>query len=875
MKSREPSQIVIEKISLFGEVLEYMETNQIEQAIDKLSKNICLGGLTEEDEIKYEQNIKENNSSIISFNQDQSNPTKFPNYDGSFKNDINTFLKGNKDISILYDIVLSEIKKIYHGYTHVENRLYNKINQYIKFSDAKNNTPMEIISKIKEISETLLETIKFIELYLFKNFQLLQKIFNKIDIKLSKIYGVESVSLFFLLDIFDLPNNELSYMLMFKIIDEESCILKFLSEKLDRQLKDAEPKDNPTDKIDSTEIKSTDNDAYLLDDKSKLTIVAYNAMLNIRDKYLKTINESIIDIDSYIYFRAKYYNKYIYIKGNYEIDTNLFLNNLTEDNDENINEEFLPINSLMDEEVIISKFIKKSIINRFLNYFKSQLSVFFKRNEKLIMLHAIQYNIILVLVFYWYTDYKMGFIQLALFFLGKIISKILFNSCLRKRKKIKQLLMYSNILLILSLIIPLFFKNNDYYTWIFCASRFLIGLSFSKNIETKFILNYVPKLLVKKTIKAYFCIIYLSLCFGFFLTSGFNYLSSFLFKKEENKGKEVGEIIIAGISIIILFINCIFFRDPNISDVISINKSETKKTFKDKAKESVEDKKDATSIFSYGKAKLISFKEKNKAKFYDQSLQKEVGAKNYEGTNQLFAILQKLILDENALRNSYTNQATRGYIIFLAILYFISSTILTYIPLINSIKNNEDNIFESKNKIWVFGFPYLLSFIIYKFKIIKISSDMSIKNLIILIFICFEIALNLIFTVFDKKFFAKTPIVFDSYYFYAFLSLILFCNNIIELFCIKVMIRELPIETKISSLNIDNYLDIHESVIRMFSFLLLFAMVYYELIMDEVYIRIGFVILCILACIIFFLYNFKRKQIALTKIINKVTYESF
>ena len=152
---------------------------------------------------------------------------------------------------------------------------------------------------------------------------------------------------------------------------------------------------------------------------------------------------------------------------------------------------------------------------------------------------------------------------------------------------------------------------------------------------------------------------------------------------------------------------------------------------------------------------------------------------------------------------------------------------------------------------------------------------MSIKNLIILIFICFEIGLNLIFTLFDSSFFEKTPICFDNYYFYAFLSLILFCNNIIELFCIKVMIRELPIETKISSLNIDNYLDIHESVIRMFSFLLLFAMVYYELIMDEVYIRIGFVILCILACIIFFLYNLKRKQIALTKIINKVTYESF
>ena len=41
------------------------------------------------------------------------------------------------------------------GYIHVENKLYNKINQYIKFSDSKNNTPMEIISKMKDISKTL------------------------------------------------------------------------------------------------------------------------------------------------------------------------------------------------------------------------------------------------------------------------------------------------------------------------------------------------------------------------------------------------------------------------------------------------------------------------------------------------------------------------------------------------------------------------------------------------------------------------------------------------------------------------------------------------------------------------------------------------
>ncbi len=886
---KESNQIIIDKMSLFGEVLEFVETNQIEQALDKLSKNIRLDGLMEEDEIKYEKKVNDNgSSSTVSYKINNPKRSRFPNYNGSFKSDINSFIQGenNKDIKLLYDIVLKEIKKIYHAYTHVENKLYNKINQYIKFSDAKNNTPMEIISKLKEISETLLDTIKFIELYLFKNFQILQKIFNRIDVKLSNTYGVESVSLFFLLDIFDLPNNELSYMLMFKIIDEESCVLKYLTKKLNGQLKDAEPQNNIIDNIETTEVKSTDNDACLLDDKSKLSLVAYNAMLNIRDKYLIKITESINDIDSYIYFRAKYYNKYIYIKGNYEIDTNLFLNNL-EDNDDNMNEEFLPINSLMDEEIIIGKFIKKSVINKFLNHFKSQLSIFYKRNEILIMLHTIQYNVVLVLVFYWYDNFEIGLIQLALFYIGKIVSKILFNSFLKKRKRLKNLLIGSNFLLIISLIIPLLFRENKYYTYIYFASRFLIGLSFSKNIETKFILTYVPKLLVKKTIKKYFSLIYLSLCFGFFLTSGLNYSLSFLIKSEDNNENNnntkkklninnIGEIIIAGISFIILIINCIFFRVQNYNDIIKSNnliKVETNKSQKEKGKENVEDKKETTSIFSYGKAKLISFKEKNKAKIFDQNLQFEVAEKNYEGTNQLFSILQKLIINENFLGNSYTNQAKKGHIIFFTLLYILSSTILVYNLLINP---NKKSIFESKNKIWIFGFPYLLSFLIYKFKIIKISNDISILNLIILIFICFEIGLNLIFLLFDNSFFPnKTPICFNNYYFFAFLSLILFCNNIIELFCLKVMIREIPIETKISSLNIDNYLDIHESIIRTFTFLVLFAMTYYDIIKDEFYIKIGFVIISILGCFSFFLYNFKRKQIALIKIINKVTYESF
>ena len=142
---------------------------------------------------------------------------------------------------------------------------------------------------------------------------------------------------------------------MFKIFDEETCVLKYITDILDNQLKNAKNKNN---NIENNEINLMDKDACLLDNKSTLSLAAYNAMENLKNKYIKNINESIINIDSYCYFRAKYYNKYIYIKGNYEVDTNLYLNYLNEDNDDN-NEEFLPLNSLMDEEVIINKFEKK------------------------------------------------------------------------------------------------------------------------------------------------------------------------------------------------------------------------------------------------------------------------------------------------------------------------------------------------------------------------------------------------------------------------------------------------------------------------------------------------------------------------------------
>ena len=400
-------------------------------------------------------------------------------------------------------------------------------------------------------------------------------------------------------------------------------------EKLNAQIKDN--KEN-SEKNENT----PDKESNLLD--QSMASPAYNAILNIKNKYINKINELIINIDAFSFFRAKYYNKFIYLKGNYEVDTNLFLNFINEDNDDN-NEEFLPINSLMDEEVIINKFINKSIINRFLIFFKSQLPNSFKKNEKIILFHTIQYNIISVFAIYSYKSFDYIFLNNAFFYLGKIFSKILFNIFIKKRNKIKNLLLTSNMILVVSLFIYMFFTEKSYYKYIYYFSRFLIGFSYSKNIETKFIINYIPKLLIKQEIKKYYCTILLSSSIGFILVSGFNYIFSLEeFNKEEKSNKfdnnNIMEIILGSIAIIILIINFIFFKEPNYYDIIKTRsrRSSSKNVIPEGV--NIEDKKDAASIFSYGKAKLISFKEKNKAKILEESLKLDIGQKNYEGTNQ-------------------------------------------------------------------------------------------------------------------------------------------------------------------------------------------------------------------------------------------------
>ena len=859
------------KFTIFDETLEDIDVTKITNLIDKISKNLPLEGLQEEEEINYEKGIE--STTIEETRTEESYPLFV---DGSFKLSIRTFLNNpkNKPIKDLFDRIKNEIQKIYRGYIRLENKLYEKINYMMKFADSENNKPLEIISKLKEIYEILLETKRFILHYYHRNLSCLQKLFIIIDDKLSNMFNVKSISLYYILKIFDLPNNELSYMLMFKIIDEESCILKNLTNRLIDQING-----NNSVSVRSSKIDSPNTQCLITEDS-----VAEDAINNLAEDYKEKIINVLIYIDSYEIFRAKYPNKFLYTRGNYILDSNKYLNDAKEeDEDNNNNDDSLPINSLMDEEVIIKKFIKKEIIEKFLENYKNKLRKSYKRNEKLILIHSIQFYLVAVLMLFGYRNFKSGLLEFALFNLGKIISKIIFNKLLMKQGKMKITLIFSNLLLIISLFLPLINnitekseENNEINSTIL-ISRLLAGFSYAKNIESRFLLNYVPKLIMYKTIKKYFFLRYLSLFIGFCLNSSLYFclkkLDDILAGTSENNYDKINqiEIIYATLSTIILFFNIILFKEPRYED---LQKSSSEKISENPTAK--DNKEETKTIFSYGKAKFISFGEKKKAQLLEETLKINSDNRNYEGTNQIFNTLSNLMLDEYKNSKSLTNKVTLGFNLLLLFTTIINIIIFYFQPIIN-----ENNIKGNKGKneeiqiCFIFGIPFFIGYIVSLFEIkncCNISKNISKLKMVVLIFFIIEICLSTLFFFLEKL--VRSGIKHFDIILNAYQSLLLLFNILIETLSIKVMVKLIPIEKKHCSMNIDNFFDIFESIIRFLTLVGLFLINDYNFLKDKNYYRL-LILSCYLICVIVFINQIlQKKQNALTKVMNKITFET-
>ena len=391
------------KSNFFSHNLEYIDENEISSFIQRIkTKNFSyFEGETEKD-ILFSESLK------------IESKIRYPLYNnGSFKEDIDNFLNQsiNKPIEMLFKQIENEINKIYICYIIVEDAIYNKIISLINFCDKKDEfSKLQIISRIKETSEILEESYKFINYYLFYNFSILKTIFENIDRELSEQFNVRSLSIIFLLKYFDKPNNELSYILMFKIFDEETLVLNYILNQLKSNIEL-----NSNNSIEYNIIYSLEDNKKLTNRESRILSdeteddknETINVMIDLMNDYIaKSYNmiKNINNIDSY---RVLYINYFIFIRGNInkdDNDNNLYRSVISSEDFSNDSEssELIAINSLMDEELIIKNFLNEEIINNFIDFFKSKLPLQYKINKFLIYIHYMQFYTISSIILFWY-----------------------------------------------------------------------------------------------------------------------------------------------------------------------------------------------------------------------------------------------------------------------------------------------------------------------------------------------------------------------------------------------------------------------------------------------------------------------------------------
>ena len=877
------------KSNFFSHNLEYIDENGILSFIQRIkTKNFSyFEGETEKD-ILFSESLK------------IESKIRYPLYNnGSFKEDIDNFLNQsiNKPIEMLFKQIENEINKIYICYIIVEDAIYNKIISLINFCDKKDEfSKLQIISRIKETSEILEESYKFINYYLFYNFSILKTIFENIDRELSEQFNVRSLSIIFLLKYFDKPNNELSYILMFKIFDEETLVLNYILNQLKTNIEL-----NSNNSIEYNIIYSLEDNKKLTNRESRILSdeteddknETINVMIDLMNDYIaKSYNmiKNINNIDSY---RVLYINYFIFIRGNInkdDNDNNLYRSVISSEDFSNDSEssELIAINSLMDEELIIKNFLNEEIINNFIDFFKSKLPLQYKINKFLIYIHYMQFYTISSIILFWYkknNEIKNICLYMISYCIGLFFSKILNSFLISKNISIKIIIIINNILLIISLF--LIFLNIEAFSddfYLLLINRFLIGLSYSNNIESKFLISYEPKLLVMETTHSFYglkyisifsAIIFISLINIFSGNINLNFFNSISFLNINSINENKHEFFFFGISFIILIINIALYRNIKYKDIIKMNNSNENILINSENKEIAKSLKQSAnsnfsnenrSVISYGKRKLISYKNKRQASYIDYNLKKYENKENYEGKNQIFIGINNLIFNENTCF-SYINRITFGFLFLLNITTINQQILLFIIPFRISEENSNPKIYYI-----IFSLSYLIGYLSFKFKksFIKSSND-KINNLntFILVILSSQIIfyMFLIFIIYFN----------ENDYALAICSILISSLNInVEIFITYLMSMIIPIEKKIFKTNINKFLDIDIILLRPFIFLLIYLIKDHfenELIINDFILFTISCVLCIIGTFIYYIFNYNISYTSLARIMNQISYE--
>ena len=902
----------MKKTNFFGHNLEKINQNEILTLISNLKKNFPHINFECQQNESIDDSLKAQKSPTLTSIKNKSK-VRYPIYDnGSFKEDIDNFLNTsvNNSIKKIFKKIEIEINKVFKSYLTIENILYDKIVQLLNFYDNKEEfSKLQIISRIKEISEILEETYSFINDYLFYNFNILKTILENLDMELVNLYHVKSLSLIFLLKYFELPNNELSYMLVFKIFDEETLILNLILNEFKKQIE--------SDNSIETNIRNIEKEDNLVgrvsnifnDENEEDKKETINAMLDLSDTYINKSNDISKKINDIYSYRAQYINYFIYLLGNYNIDSknrllsgSLFTDEVSSINSSELSE-LVSINTLMDEEVIIKNFLNKNILNEFLSFFKENLTTQYKINKFLIIINCIQYYSILpLIIFNHYKEktntekdietqldyFKNIYLYLISYHIGKLANKIICKSCLSKKLSLKTLLIINNIILFISLCLLVFKYIEDIIVekYLLIINRFLYGLSNSKLIISKFLITFEPKLLVINSIKFFFRLKYISL---FLVITYISIINYFLEKREFDISyinndllkNNTHEFFFLFPIFIIMLINIFLFKNIKLKDIIK--KRESFENIIIKSDKNILNKKsnvfestssdvskvsdDRHSVISFGKSKLITYGNRRKAKRLDKQFKSFIKNEKYEGTNQIFEELDEIIFKQNNCC-SYINKITFG-LLFILMCLCINNEIL--MVLINS---TNDYFIDMS-----FAFSFLVGYLFLFFKnyfLKENKNNIKYLNIIILIMILLEILFYIIMGFFE------VIIADDNYkYIIIVISIIIEIINImLESLIIYLMSLTIPIEKKICSINIGKFIDIFITLFKVFSFSIIYFMNIYIFNGNYGMFKFNNIIFihlsafyCLLQSIIFYFFNYRINYTSLSRIMNKISYE--
>ena len=423
-------------------------------------------------------------------------------------------------------------------------------------------------------------------------------------------------------------------------------------------------------------------------------------------------------------------------------------------------------------------------------------------------------------------------------------------------------------------------KKEKYFLII---NRFLYGLSNSKLIASKFLITYEPKLIVINSIKFFFRLKYLSLFFIIIYISIINMIfDGKRFINAQNKiinynlmNNHSSECIFLFVIFINMIINIFLFRNIKLQDIIKRRESfekiiikrdkniltEKSSIFESTSSDLSKVSDDQRSIISFGKSKLISYKNRRKAKKLDKQFKSAIQNENYEGTNQIFEEIDQIILKQNNCF-SYINKNTFG-LIFVMMLICINNEILMLL-----ISFNDDSKVEM-----TFAFSFLIGYILLNFKkyFFKNSrNNISYLNIIVLITLLLESLLYIIMS--------YLYIIMESKLIISILSIIIaILNVLLENMITYLMSTIIPIEKRIFSINIGKFIDLIISLFKIFSLVSL-LMIKIKIIEDSVFsnnfkcIQLS-LFYCLLQSIIFYFFNFRSNYCSLSRIMNKISYE--